>query len=285
MYYLIMLILASFAIFGVIKSSKSDTVKALTAICIAALSIGLMAYEYSNESELNKGAKELKTAADAVRMYELKSSHELSNAPVQANQELIETCRRLQHPGLYYLTVDSSLTDRAGLDKDDFSRLIGTAAKDARLLILEHDTNNESLKFAYIGLVDCDHKRITKMLYPMNRHNEPVDNGVMKFGLVNGRKLINYKLAAYYYSNHQYGRALNKLKLTLGSEWAKSGKIDPWWQKNLPPRPEDHLWFGYLLYKAKCNDHALSEFRYAKGQSATIDDMRGTYKAAPKLPN
>jgi hypothetical protein len=245
---------------------------------------GLMATDWM----LSSYATGFKYASPMLSMYRLDSRYDRANGPWrdQLRGELLDACHRVQE--LYRLDLTMHCVD--GIDWRTFpNEELANAHILANIRILDMDPTLPNRAEAFARLFEDygvyayghlhDWQRVALIVEKKPR---PVIWGklvIQSFG-PHCDRVIAYCLSDWYVRKQQYDIALAHLERALGKEWARSGHVDQWWQQHLPPRPEDHLFFGYVWYKVGNTQNALREFRKARGKDAGTGDMDQFYKSS-----
>lgn len=225
------------------------------------------------KSDAASACRHLKVAVAMSSMYEAQSSSTgAASLPLDACNVIVRGYGQLVHgPTVCGDHTLSTRNETHFIDK--LTRATGIAAAE----VLERDTqvaNRQAARDTLIALLPGVrvNKRLGLVVTARPRPRLERDGQVDA-----------YVLAGWYYQNKRYGRALSRLKLAFGDEWAKNGTLDEWWSKNLPMGYEQHLWIGYVWYRTGSIDRALVEFREVYGSHQTVGDIPEAYKSAPNL--
>lgn len=142
-------------------------------------------------------------------------------------------------------------------------------ARAYEVLVLDHDNAS--------GAYDSD--RLSRK-FPRNGLGHDVMD-LMRGANPMADRLMAYAMSGVYARKHDFARATDKLKAALGDDWFATGRVDKLWASRLPPRPEDHRYFGRVLLGAGYESQALREFRASGWPNADLDEMRRFYRSQP----
>lgn len=230
-------------------------------------------------------------AMDLALMYRLDSERKSASQSQRPELEMkfLATCSLVQHDERLFRHGPIKMYEwprlpGSGYRLDEELRAAVLHADRIAFDLMEHSSSNKVRRRASELVVYSSANtdpRVFKALssYMRDQHAGALDGGLGE----RGDRLTDLGVAGIYYARGEYKNALDLARSALGEDWARTGRVDKWWQLYLPLTTDDHMRFGYLFHKGGQNDRALREFRLAKGVDRTPDEMREAYVKPPVL--